>query len=98
MEKICRVISQGALEKRDWQSPRGETVVIRSVQVRLKSGRDEFVGEVTDNKADEIDRTPLRDDRYYQVSFTLNVREGKAKEGGQPVYFNGIRINSIDEL
>ena len=40
MEKIARVLSQSALESRDWTNNNGENVVIKSVQVTITDGID----------------------------------------------------------
>ena len=48
MEKLVRVISQGAPQSRQWTNPNtGEMKTITSVEVEMTDGLDRFIAEAT---------------------------------------------------
>jgi hypothetical protein len=52
MEKLVRVISQGAPQTRQWTNPNtGELKNITSVEVEMTDGLDRFIAEATDDLA-----------------------------------------------
>lgn len=80
MEKIVKLLAQGAMRKSDWQNNRGENVTIKSVELSLSDGIDSFVAEATDKLAEQITEHPLRNDCFYGVSVRLSIRYWKAKD------------------
>ena len=46
MEKRVKIISQSELRTNNWTNPKGENVVISSVQLEMSDGNDAFVAEV----------------------------------------------------
>ena len=79
MEKLVRIISQGALQQRNWKKDNGDTVVISSVELVMSDGTDTFVGEVTDQKAIAIDKEPLSKEHLYGVQLNID-KEPLSKE------------------
>ena len=59
MEKRVKIISQSELRTNNWTNPKGENVVISSVQLEMTDGNDAFVAEVTDQKAIAINNEPF---------------------------------------
>jgi hypothetical protein len=98
MEKLVRIISQGALQQRNWKKDNGETVVISSVELVLSDGTDTFVGEVTDQKAIAIDKEPLSKEHLYGVQLKMTAREWKSEQTQQMVRATSIKILNIAAL
>ncbi len=98
MEKLVRVISQGALQQRNWTSPKGENVVISSVELVLTDGIDTFVGEVTDQKAIAINNEPLSKEHLYGVQMKLTAREWKSEQTQQLVRATSVKILHIAKI
>jgi hypothetical protein len=98
MEKLVRVISQGALQQRNWTSPKGENVVISSVELVLTDGIDTFVGEVTDQKAIAINNEPLSKEHLYGVQMKLTAREWKSEQTQQLVRATSVKILNIAKI
>ena len=98
MEKIVRVISQGALQQRNWKKDNGETVVISSVELVMSDGIDTFVGEVTDQKAIAINNEPLSKEHLYGVQIKLAAREWKSEQTQQLVRATSVKILNIAAL
>ena len=63
MEKRVKIISQSELRTNNWTNPKGENVVISSVQLEMSDGNDAFVAEVTDQKAIAINNEPRKERR-----------------------------------
>ena len=94
MEKIVRVLSQSALETRDWTNDNGETVVIKSVRVKITDGVDTMLVEFSDRKAEVIDKNPLKLDVLYGFQIKCDCR--KSKEGDKE--FNSIKVVNYAEI
>ena len=55
MEKLVRVISQGAPQSRQWTNPNtGEMKTITSVEVEMTDGLDRFIAEASDDLANQL--------------------------------------------
>ena len=60
MEKLVRVISQGAPQSRQWTNPNtGEVKTITSVEVEMTDGLDRFIAEASDELAVQLANQPL---------------------------------------
>ena len=95
MEKLVRVISQGALQQRNWTNPKGENVVISSVELVLTDGNDTFNAEVTDQQALAINNEPLAKEHLYGVQMKLAAREWKSEQTQQLVRATSVKILNI---
>lgn len=98
MEKLVRVISQGALQQRNWTNPKGENVVISSVELVLTDGNDTFNAEVTDQQALAINNEPLALDALYGVQLRMNIREWESQQTHQTVRATNIKILNITRI
>lgn len=95
MEKIVKVLAQGQLREVEFQSQQNEKRVLKIIEVKLSDGTDTFIGEVTDFKAEEIARTPLRTDAFYAMQARMNVRSWTSKADNQTREATTIRISSL---
>ncbi len=98
MEKNVRIISQGALQQRNWTSPKGENVVISSVELVMTDGIDTFVAEVNDQKAIAINQEPLDQDALYGVQIKMTVREWKNEQTQMMNHATNIRVVNISKV
>ncbi len=98
MEKQVRIISQGALNQRNWTSPKGENVVISSVELVMTDGIDTFVAEVNDQKAIAINQEPLDQDAFYGVQIKMSVREWKNEQTQQMNHATNIRVINLTKI
>ncbi len=98
MEKQVRIISQGALNQRNWTSPKGENVVISSVELVMTDGIDTFVAEVNDQKAIAINQEPLDQDVLYSAQLKMTVREWKNEQTQQMNRANNIRVINLIKI
>lgn len=94
MEKQVRVISQGPLVENQWTPENGQQRTIANVEVRLKSGIDEFIAQATGDLARTINSKKLDLDGLYEVQLKMSVSKGKT-EG---IYFNNLKIIDIQQL
>ena len=92
MEKLVREKSQGALRQRDWTSPRGEKLVISSVELILTDGIDTFVVEATDQLAMAISKEPLSRDAVYACQCRMDVNSWESPSSGERMFATKIRI------
>ena len=95
MEKLVRVMGQGALKENEWTNDRGETRTIKSLEVTLTDGNDTFVGEMKGDQAEQTAKNPLRQDVMYSVRCKLEVNKATNKSTGATREFNSIRILDI---
>ncbi len=98
MEKQVRIISQGALNQRNWTSPKGENVVISSVELVMTDGIDTFVAEVNDQKAIAINQEPLDQDALYGAQLKMTVREWKSEQTQMVNHATNIRVVNISKV
>lgn len=75
MEKVVRLLEQYPLRSTEWKGRNGDTRIIKSVELRLTNGVDEFIGEVNDDLAETISANPLKKDYFYGVQARLSVSE-----------------------
>lgn len=75
MEKIVRLLEQYPLRSTEWTGRNGDKRIIKSVELRLTDGVDEFIGEVNDDLAEAISAYPLKKDYFYGVQARLSVSE-----------------------
>ncbi len=96
MEVICKVVSQGTLESREWVNPNtNEKKQITSLSVTLKIGRDVIVTEATGDLAVTLSNNPLSSD---VPAYVANIRFNLSKPRDNGKVFNNIRLDSIDKL
>jgi len=82
MEKLVRVISQGAPQTRQWTNPNtGELKNITSVEVEMTDGLDRFIAEASDDLAVQLANSPLNTDLIYQVRCDLRVSQWTTQQG-----------------
>lgn len=96
MEKQVRVKEQYPLKERTFKDSRGDDRVLSSVELVLSDGVDTFVGEVLDDLAKTIDKTPLDKSWLYGVQCRMSVREWDSKQTNQKQRANSIRVLSIN--
>lgn len=94
MEKIVRVLGQSALESKNWTKENGETVVLKSVQVKITDGVDTLLVEFSDKKAEAVNNKPLKLDVLYGFQIKCECR--KSKEGDKE--FNSIKVVNYAEI
>lgn len=96
MEIICKVLSQGTLESREWVNPNtNEKKQITSLPVTLKRGRDVIMTEATGDFAVNLSNNPLSTDA---PAYVANIRFGLSKPRDNGKVFNNVRLDSIDKL
>lgn len=96
MEVICKVVSQGTLESREWVNPNtNEKKQINSLPVTLKRGRDVIITEATGDLAMSLSQYPLNKD---VPAYVANIRFSLSKPRENGKVFNNIRLDSIDAL
>lgn len=95
MEFIGRVIKQGSLQSRNWTNNNGEQQLIKSVELVVRSGADEFLCEVTDKQAELIVQTPLNSGVLYKISVNMRVRTWTSQQNGTEQSATSIRVNKI---
>ena len=97
MEIITRVQEQKPLETREWRKDDGEVVVIKSVQLQLKSGTDVIMCEANDKLAERIAANPLDVNYLYVANLSFSPRKGKDKNGNE-MFFQKIKLTEINYL
>jgi hypothetical protein len=75
MEKSVRLVEQFPLRCALWTSKNGDKRVIKSVELRLSDGVDDFIGEVNDDLAEALAENPLKKDYFYGIQARLSVSE-----------------------
>lgn len=95
MEFIGRVIKQGSLQSRNWTNNNGEQKIIKSVELVVRSGADEFLAEVNDEQAELVAKTPLNSGVLYKFSVNMRVRTWKSQQTGADQSATSIRVNKI---
>lgn len=75
MEKSVRLVEQFPLRSTEWTSRTGDKRIIKSVELRLTDGVDDFIGEVNDDLAEALAANPLKKDYFYGVQARLSVSE-----------------------
>ena len=92
MEKIVRIISQSPLASRQYKDGNGNERVVNSVSFRLTDGVDEFVAEITGERAVNFPKLDYM--HNYAVQCTMAVREWTSQQG-EIQQSNKIYINRI---
>lgn len=96
MEIICKVVSQGTLESREWVNPNtNEKKQITSLPVTVKRGRDVIITEATGDFAVTLSNNPLSPD---VPAYVANIRFSLSKPRDNGKVFNNVRLDSIDKL
>ena len=96
MEIICKVVSQGTLESREWVNPNtNEKKQITSLPVTLKRGRDVIITEATGDFAVMLSSNPLSPD---VPAYVANIRFNLSKPRDNGKVFNNVKLDSIDKL
>lgn len=96
MEIICKVVSQGTLESREWVNPNtNEKKQITSLPVTLKRGRDVIMTEATGDFAVMLSNNPLDIDA---PAYVANIRFNLSKPRDNGKVFMNVRLDSIDKL
>lgn len=96
MEIICKVVSQGTLESREWVNPNtNEKKQITTLPVTLKRGRDVIMTEATGDSAVNLSNNPLNTDA---PAYVANIRFGLSKPRDNGKVFMNVRLDSIDML
>ena len=99
MEKTpIRIIKQGPLKQSDWTNRNGEKVIISSVELTMTDGIDTFVGEVNDQQAINIDRSPLDQRCLYGVQCRMETKSSTNKDTGEVRHFTRIRVVKITDI
>ena len=98
MEKIVKVLGQSPMRKVDWKNNRGESVVIKSVEVKFSDGIDTFIAEMTDRLAEMAEEKPLRTDAFYGVQFRMSTRSWESKQDNQKREATTIRVVGLEML
>lgn len=96
MEIICKVVSQGTLESREWVNPNtNEKKQITSLPVTLKRGRDVIMTEATGDLAVTLSNNPFSPDAPMYVA---NIRFNLSKPRDNGKVFMNVRLDSIERL
>lgn len=96
MEIICKVVSQGTLESREWVNPNtNEKKQITSLPVTLKRGRDVIMTEATGDFAVYLSKNPFSPDAPMYVA---NIRFNLSKPRDDGKVFMNVRLDSIERL
>lgn len=96
MEIICKVVSQGTLESREWVNPNtNEKKQITSLPVTVKRGRDVIITEATGDFAVTLSNNPLSPGG---PAYVANIRFSLSKPRDNGKVFNNVRLDSIDKL
>ena len=95
MEKIVRIISQSPLATRQYIDGKGNERVVNSVSFRLTDGVDEFVAEITGERAVNFPKLDYM--HNYAVQCTMGVREWTSQQGELQLT-NKIYINKINVI
>ena len=98
MEKRVKIISQSELRTNNWTNPKGENVVISSVQLEMSDGNDAFVAEVTDQKAIAINNEPLSKEAEYAVQLKMVVRSCESEQTHQKGKSTTIKVLNIAKI
>ena len=98
MEKRVKIISQSELRTNNWTNPKGENVVISSVQLEMSDGNDAFVAEVTDQKAIAINNEPLSKEAEYAVQLKMVVRSWESEQTHQKGKATTIKVLNIAKI
>ena len=94
MEKTVRILSQSALQSRQYVDKKtGEQKVMNSVQLKLSDGIDTFLGEITGEKAVNLPRFDMT--REYRVQCSMVVREWNSQQTGEAMQATTIYIDRI---
>lgn len=96
MEIICKVVSQGTLESREWVNPNtNEKKQITTLPVTLKRGRDVILTEATGDFAVMLSNNPFSPDAPLYVA---NIRFILSKPRDDGKVFMNVRLDSIERL
>ena len=80
MEKIVRIITQSALVSRQYTDRKsGTEKVMNAVTLQMTDGVDQFIGEVTGERA--VNLPVLDRNQLYHVQCTMMVREWMNQQG-----------------
>lgn len=98
MEKIARVVNQSPLISRNWTNSRNESVVIRTVELELSDGIDNFVAEATDTLADQLNASPLSAGTVVCVQARLQVRRWTSSQSGTEQRATSVKLIKVCPL
>ena len=95
MEATVRILNQSPLVTRQYMDRKtGEQKVINSVTLRLTDGIDNFLGEITGERAVNC---PKYDPQYlYQVQCSMVVREWNSQQTGEAMQATTIYVYKIN--